>query len=93
MRSEKWFNRDDEVGLRHRTVLSTLGYDATAVAGKPMIGICNPASDLNNCELGLGALAVISLLMMLMVVRKASEGAPPPEPVEPVEEPEAEGDE
>lgn len=53
LRSDGWFVRNDEVGLRHRSVLATLGFDPQQAAGKPVIGICNPASELNNCEMGL----------------------------------------
>jgi L-arabonate dehydrase len=53
LRSDKWFVRNDEVGLRHRSVLATLGFDTKLTAGRPVIGICNPASELNNCEMGL----------------------------------------
>jgi dihydroxy-acid dehydratase len=51
-RSSRWFARSDEMGLRHRAVLGTIGFDAQAIAGKPIIGICNPASDFNACEVG-----------------------------------------
>ncbi len=51
-RSSQWFARRDEMGIRHRAVLGTLGFDAQTIAGKPMIGICNPASDFNACEVG-----------------------------------------
>lgn len=57
LRSDEWFFRNDEVGIRHRSVLTTLGFDPRAVAGKPIIGICNPASEFNNCEMGLNDLA------------------------------------
>jgi dihydroxy-acid dehydratase len=53
LRSDEWFVRNDEVGLRHRSVLATLGFDSKRAAGRPVIGICNPASELNNCEMGL----------------------------------------
>ena len=53
LRSHQWFLRKDEVGLRHRSVLSTLGFDPQSAAGKPIIGICNPASEFNHCEMGL----------------------------------------
>ncbi len=52
LRSERWFARQDEMGLRHRAVLSTLGYDPARIAGRPIIGICNPASEFNHCEIG-----------------------------------------
>jgi L-arabonate dehydrase len=53
LRSDEWFERQDEVGVRHRSALSTLGFDPKFAAGKPIIGICNPSSELNNCEMGL----------------------------------------
>jgi L-arabonate dehydrase len=59
LRSDQWFARRDEVGLRHRSVLATLGFDPQFVLGRPVIGICNPASELNNCEMGLKELAQI----------------------------------
>ena len=52
LRSSQWFARSDEMGLRHRAVLGTIGFDVQAIAGKPIIGICNPASDFNACEVG-----------------------------------------
>lgn len=59
LRSDEWFFRKDEVGIRHRSVLTTLGFDPRAAAGKPIIGICNPASEFNNCEMGLNDLAEV----------------------------------
>jgi L-arabonate dehydrase len=53
LRSDEWFERRDEVGIRHRSVLATLGVDPQFVAGRPIIGICNPWSEFNNCEMGL----------------------------------------
>jgi len=53
LRSDAWFVRTDEVGIRHRSVLTTLGFDPRAASGKPIIGICNPASEFNQCEMGL----------------------------------------
>jgi L-arabonate dehydrase len=57
LRSDEWFERGDEVGIRHRSALATLGFDPKFAAGKPIIGICNPSSELNNCEMGLKELA------------------------------------
>jgi len=57
LRSISWFNCSEETAMRHRSVLNVLGYDAAEVAGRPIIGICNPRSELNNCELGLSELA------------------------------------
>jgi dihydroxy-acid dehydratase len=53
LRSAEWFDRHDEVGIRHRSTLATLGLDPQFVVGKPIIGICNPWSEFNNCEMGL----------------------------------------
>lgn len=52
LRSAEWFARNDEMGLRHRAVLGAIGYDMDRIAGRPVIGICNPASDFNQCEIG-----------------------------------------
>jgi len=53
LRSDEWFDRGDEVGIRHRSALATLGVDPQFAAGRPIIGICNPVSEFNNCEIGL----------------------------------------
>jgi dihydroxy-acid dehydratase len=53
LRSDEWFNRHDEVGIRHRSALATIGLDPQYAAGRPIIGICNPVSEFNNCEIGL----------------------------------------
>lgn len=52
LRSDQWFARRDEMGLRHRAVLGTIGYDMSQIAGRPIIGICNPVSEFNPCEIG-----------------------------------------
>jgi dihydroxy-acid dehydratase len=52
LRSADWFSRPDEMGLRHRAVLGTIGYDMDRIAGRPIIGICNPVSEFNPCEIG-----------------------------------------
>ncbi len=57
LRSEAWFDKSDDVVMRHRGVLHLLGYDPYEVVGRPIIGICNPRSDLNNCEYGFDELA------------------------------------
>ena len=57
LRSDRWFDRKDETGSRNRSVLGTLGFDLERIAGRPVIGICNPMSDLNNCEVHLGDIA------------------------------------
>ncbi len=57
LRSARWFARSDEIGARHRSVLRLLGHDPEEARGRPVIGVCNPRSDLNNCELGFDAIA------------------------------------
>jgi dihydroxy-acid dehydratase len=57
LRSARWFDRDDEMGLRHRAVLGAIGYDVSQIVGKPIIGICNPVSEFNQCEIGFRELA------------------------------------
>jgi dihydroxy-acid dehydratase len=52
LRSAEWFARSDEMGLLHRAVLGTVGYDMDRIIGRPIIGICNPVSDFNRCEIG-----------------------------------------
>ena len=52
LRSDRWFGRNDELGLRHRSALGTIGFDMSRISGRPVIGICNPRSEFNNCELG-----------------------------------------
>ena len=47
----------DEIGLQSRSVLRTLGWSREFFAGKPVIGIANSWSELNNCNLGLRAVA------------------------------------
>jgi dihydroxy-acid dehydratase len=56
-RSAEWFDRDDELGLQNRAVLRVAGWDPEAARGKPIIGIANSWSELNNCNLGLRGIA------------------------------------
>ncbi|MBK9945116.1 MAG: dihydroxy-acid dehydratase [Kouleothrix sp.] len=57
LRSAEWFEGRDEIGLQSRSVLRTLGWSREFFAGKPVIGIANSWSELNNCNLGLRAVA------------------------------------
>jgi dihydroxy-acid dehydratase len=52
LRSAEWFARSDEMGLLHRAVLGKIGYEMDRIIGRPIIGICNPVSDFNPCEIG-----------------------------------------
>jgi L-arabonate dehydrase len=56
-RSSRWFDRDDEVGFNHRAALRSEGYTPRSFQNKPVIGICNSWSELNNCNLHLRAVA------------------------------------
>jgi dihydroxy-acid dehydratase len=57
LRSAEWFERPDELGLQNRAVLRTHGWSHDFFAGKPVIGVANSWSELNNCNLGLRAVA------------------------------------
>ncbi|NJM09225.1 hypothetical protein HC891_28015, partial [Candidatus Gracilibacteria bacterium] len=57
LRSTEWFERSDEIGLQARSVLRTLGWSREFFQGKPVIGIANSWSELNNCSLSLPDLA------------------------------------
>jgi dihydroxy-acid dehydratase len=57
LRSAEWFQGRDELGLQNRAVLRTLGWSHEFFADKPMIGIANSWSELNNCNLNLRAVA------------------------------------
>ncbi|MEN9938592.1 MAG: hypothetical protein RLZZ387_5171 [Chloroflexota bacterium] len=57
LRSAEWFEGRDEIGPQSRSVLRTLGYSPEFFAGKPVIGIANSWSELNNCNLGLRPVA------------------------------------
>lgn len=56
-RSSRWFERDDEVGFNHRSALRCEGFTPRSFEGRPVVGICNSWSELNNCNLHLRAVA------------------------------------
>ena len=56
-RSARWFDRDDEVGFNHRVALRAEGFTPRSFENKPVIGVCNSWSELNNCNLHLRAVA------------------------------------
>ena len=56
-RSAKWFEPQDVFGFIHRGALRSEGLTAEAVAGRPVVGICNAWSELVNCNLHLRGLA------------------------------------
>ncbi|HWP48105.1 MAG TPA: IlvD/Edd family dehydratase [Candidatus Limnocylindrales bacterium] len=53
LRSREWFGPSDEAGLFHRAWLRAEGFHEQVFQNKPIIGICNSASELNNCNLHL----------------------------------------
>ena len=48
-RSQTFFNQDGVAGLTHRAFTRSMGYDAADMS-RPLIGICNTYSELNNCN-------------------------------------------
>jgi L-arabonate dehydrase len=56
-RSSRWFDRNDEVGFNHRAALRSEGFSPRSFQGRPVVGICNSWSELNNCNLHLRAVA------------------------------------
>ncbi len=57
LRSAKWFEPDNDTGFQHRASLRSQGFTRQAFAGRPVIGICNSWSELNNCNVHLRAVA------------------------------------
>jgi L-arabonate dehydrase len=57
LRSAKWFAPDNDLGFQHRAALRSEGFTKEAFAGRPVIGICNSWSELNNCNVHLRAVA------------------------------------
>src|SRR5271169_4585149 len=56
-RSSRWFNRDDEVGFNHRAALRSEGFTPRSFENRPVVGICNSWSELNNCNIHLRTVA------------------------------------
>lgn len=50
LRSRDWFEKNDRWGLAHRAWLRAEGFSERVFEGKPVIGICNSWSELNNCN-------------------------------------------
>ena len=57
LRSAKWFEPDNDTGFQHRAALRAEGFTREAFRGRPVIGICNSWSELNNCNVHLRAVA------------------------------------
>ncbi len=49
-RSENWFARDDVNGFMHRAWIRSEGFTEEVFKGRPVIGIANSWSELNNCN-------------------------------------------
>ena len=50
LRSYRWFGPDDLRSFGHRSKAKQMGLDGADYEGKPVIGILNTWSDLNNCH-------------------------------------------
>jgi dihydroxy-acid dehydratase len=50
LRSARWFARDDFRSFGQRSRMNQMGYSAADYAGKPIIGVINTWSDLNQCH-------------------------------------------
>ncbi len=57
LRSRDWFGKRDRWGLAHRAWLRSEGFSDRVFEGKPVIGVCNSWSELNNCNAHLRILA------------------------------------
>ena len=57
LRSQTWFRGADYYNFARRTYIRSEGFNADVFQGKPVIGICNSWSELNNCNLGLREVA------------------------------------
>ena len=52
-RSAEWFYGRDELGFQNRSALRSIGVDVDRYQGRPVIGIANSWSELNNCNITL----------------------------------------
>ncbi len=57
LRSSQWFDGRTDLAFQHRSALRSMGIDPQQYAGRPVIGIANSWSELNNCNSNLRALA------------------------------------
>jgi dihydroxy-acid dehydratase len=57
LRSSRWFAGGDLSGFIHRASIHAEGISRSALAGRPVIGICSSWSELVNCNLHFRALA------------------------------------
>jgi L-arabonate dehydrase len=57
LRSYQWFNGKEYYNFSRRANLRSMGFGREIFFGKPVIGICNSFSELNNCNAHLRGLA------------------------------------
>ncbi|MGA2130901.1 MAG: IlvD/Edd family dehydratase [Bryobacteraceae bacterium] len=57
LRSQEWFRDPGYYGFARRAWLRSEGFNADVFDGKPVIGICNSWSELNNCNAHLRTVA------------------------------------
>ena len=57
LRSQEWFQRPDYYGFARRAWLRSEGFNRDIFDGRPVIGICNSWSELNNCNAHLRTVA------------------------------------
>lgn len=57
MRSTSWFQSPEYYGFSRRAWLRSEGFNADVFDGRPVIGICNSWSELNNCNAHLRTVA------------------------------------
>jgi L-arabonate dehydrase len=50
LRSRNWFGRTDLDGFNHRAWMKAEGFSDLVFDGRPVIGVCNSWSELNNCN-------------------------------------------
>ena len=60
LRSANWFRGDDLYAFIHRSWMKSEGFPADVFDGRPVIGICNSWSELNNCNAHLRLVAEAS---------------------------------
>ena len=57
LRSSRWFSGHDVAGFIHRASVRATGTSPRGLGERPVVGICNPWSDLVSCNLHLRSLA------------------------------------
>jgi len=57
LRSARWFSGHDVAGFIHRASIRATGTSPRGLGERPIVGICNPWSDLVSCNLHFRALA------------------------------------